>query len=97
MRNINQLSARLSARIAAGEVIERPESVLRELIDNSLDAGSDELVIEIENGGIDSIKVTDNGKGISREDLEVIATRHATSKIKAEDDLPYIQSPPLRS
>ena len=92
MRNINQLSARLSARIAAGEVIERPESVLRELIDNSLDAGSDELVIEIENGGIDSIKVTDNGKGISREDLEVIATRHATSKIKAEDDLYNIRT-----
>ena len=92
MRNINQLSARLSARIAAGEVIERPESVLRELIDNSLDAGSDELVIEIENGGIDSIKVTDNGKGISREDLEVIATRHATSKIKDEDDLYNIRT-----
>ena len=92
MKNINQLSARISARIAAGEVIEKPESILREVLDNSLDAGADEIVIEIENGGIDSIKVRDNGRGISEEDLHIIATRHATSKIRTEDDLYKIKT-----
>lgn len=92
MKNINQLSARISARIAAGEVIEKPESILREVLDNALDAGADEIVIEIENGGIDSIKVTDNGRGISEEDLHIIATRHATSKIRTEDDLYKIKT-----
>ena len=92
MRNINQLSSRVAARIAAGEVIERPESILRELLDNALDAGADEIVIEIENGGIDRVKVSDNGKGITRDDLAVIATRHATSKIEKEDDLYNIKT-----
>ena len=92
MRNINQLSAKISARIAAGEVIERPESILRELLDNALDAGANEIIIEIENGGIDSVKVTDNGRGIEKEDLEIIATRHATSKIKDENDLYNIKT-----
>lgn len=92
MRNINQLSSRVAARIAAGEVIERPESILRELLDNALDAGADEIVIEIENGGIDRVKVSDNGKGITRDDLAVIATRHATSKIEREDDLYNIKT-----
>ncbi len=84
---INRLPEKLSSRIAAGEVIERPESILRELIDNSIDAGADEIVIEIENGGIDRVRVRDNGKGIKEDDLAVIANRHATSKIKNENDL----------
>lgn len=87
MNKINLLSPLLSSRIAAGEVIERPESVLREFLDNAIDAGSSEISISIEGGGIDSISVSDNGGGILKEDLEIIASRHATSKIKEDDDL----------
>lgn len=92
MQSINKLSDRLAQRIAAGEVVERPESILREFIDNSIDAQSSEIIIEIENGGIDCVLVRDDGKGISREDLNVIANRHATSKIKNEDDLYNIRT-----
>ena len=92
MQSINKLSDRLAQRIAAGEVVERPESILREFIDNSIDAHSSEIIIEIENGGIDCVLVRDDGKGISREDLNVIANRHATSKIKNEDDLYNIRT-----
>lgn len=87
MRSINTLPDILAARIAAGEVIERPESVLRELMDNAVDSGADEILCYLENGGIDRISVIDNGDGISREDLEVIASRHATSKIRTQEDL----------
>ena len=84
---IKLLDARLASRIAAGEVIERPQSVLREFLDNSLDAGADEIRVEIEGGGIDRLSVIDNGSGISREDLGVLGNRHATSKLHDEDDL----------
>lgn len=87
MGRINLLDPLLSSRIAAGEVIERPQSVLREFLDNSLDAGSDDITVIIEGGGIDKLEVQDNGKGINREDLSLIATRHATSKIHKPDDL----------
>ena len=87
MNKINLLSPLLSSRIAAGEVIERPESVLREFLDNAIDSGSSEINISIEGGGIDSISVSDNGGGIFKEDLEIIASRHATSKIREDDDL----------
>ena len=87
MARINLLDPLLSSRIAAGEVIERPQSVLRELLDNALDAGADEIRVAIEGGGIDRLSVADNGSGIAREDLDLIGSRHATSKIHTQDDL----------
>ncbi len=84
---ITQLDPRLASRIAAGEVIERPQSIARELLDNAIDAGADEIRVEIDGGGIERLSVIDNGKGISRADLEKIGLRHATSKIREEDDL----------
>ncbi len=87
MKRINVLSPLLSARIAAGEVIERPQSVLREFLDNAIDSGANEIKVTVDGGGIDLVKVQDNGNGISREDLELIGQRHATSKIKDADDL----------
>ena len=87
MARINLLDPLLSSRIAAGEVIERPQSVLRELLDNAIDAGADEIRVSIDGGGIDRLSVSDNGSGIQREDLKLLGTRHATSKIHTQDDL----------
>lgn len=87
MGSINLLPPKLSARIAAGEVIDRPQAILREFLDNALDAKTDEIAVTIDGGGIDRIKVRDWGEGIKKEDLEIIASPHATSKIKKEDDL----------
>ncbi len=87
MKRISTLPDLVAARIAAGEVIERPESVLRELLDNAIDSNADEIVVEVDGGGVERISVIDNGSGISREDLSVIANRHATSKIHSGEDL----------
>ena len=87
MARINLLDPLLSQRIAAGEVIERPQSILREFLDNAIDAGADEIRTSIDGGGIDRLSVSDNGSGIAREDLKVLGNRHATSKIHLPDDL----------
>jgi DNA mismatch repair protein MutL len=87
MRKIKLLSPRLANQIAAGEVVERPSSVIKELMENSLDAGATRLDIDIEEGGIKLMRVRDNGGGIGKEDLPLALSRHATSKIYELDDL----------
>lgn len=87
MGKIKVLSEDLVSLISAGEVIENPSSIVKELIENSLDAGTDMMDISIEGGGIDRIVISDNGTGISREDCEVCLQRHSTSKISTKDDI----------
>ncbi|MFA5852839.1 MAG: DNA mismatch repair endonuclease MutL [Spirochaetales bacterium] len=87
MARIHLLPPETSRLIAAGEVIDRPASALRELIDNAIDSGALEINIEIEKGGIDLIRVSDDGLGMSREDLALSILEHATSKIESADDL----------
>ncbi len=79
-------------KIAAGEVIERPASVVKEVMENSIDAGATSITVEIRNGGISYIRVTDNGKGIMQDDLEIAFERHATSKLRSAEDLDEIKS-----
>ncbi len=87
MPKINVLPKHLAELIAAGEVVERPASVVKELLENSIDAGADKITVEIKNGGISYIRITDNGCGISREDIRNAFVSHATSKISSADDL----------
>ena len=89
---IRILAPDVAARIAAGEVVERPVSVVRELLDNAIDAGATRITLEIEDGGLSLIRVTDDGRGIQPEDLEVAFERHATSKIAALDDLGHVHT-----
>ncbi len=87
MPTIERLSPRLANQIAAGEVVERPASVIKEVLENSLDAGATRIEIDVEDGGIKLMRIRDNGNGIDKQDLSLALARHATSKIKLLDDL----------
>lgn len=92
MAHIHMLDSETIDKIAAGEVVEKPASVVKELVENSIDAGADKITVEIKEGGISLIRVTDNGCGIEKEDLEHAFMRHATSKILNIDDLNQLSS-----
>ena len=87
MGKINVLSFAVANLIAAGEVVDRPSSVIKELLENAIDSGADSITVEIQNGGVTYMRVTDNGCGISKDDLPIAIRRHATSKIKDAEDL----------
>jgi len=89
---IKVLPPEVTSKIAAGEVIERPSSVIKELVENSLDAGATEIAVEAQNGGVSFLRVTDNGCGLSAVEAEIAIRRHATSKITRLDDLEHIHT-----
>ncbi|GAK08953.1 DNA mismatch repair endonuclease MutL [Geomicrobium sp. JCM 19038] len=92
MNTIIQLDEHLSNKIAAGEVVERPASVVKELLENAIDAGSTEIDVAVEEGGLSSIVIIDNGHGVPEDEVELAFLRHATSKIKKESDLHRIET-----
>ena len=92
MNQIHKLDEYTINKIAAGEVVERPASVVKELVENSIDAQASAITVEIKDGGISLIRVTDNGIGIGKEDVTTALLRHTTSKIKAVEDLDKIES-----
>jgi len=91
-RRIIELPKSVADKIAAGEVVDRPLSIVKELVENSIDAGAGSVVVEIRNGGKSYIRVTDNGSGIEKDDVETAFRRHATSKIRSASDLDHITS-----
>lgn len=92
MSRIQLLSPRLANQIAAGEVVERPASVIKEILENSLDAGADKIDVDVEQGGVKLMRIRDNGFGIEKDDLSLALSRHATSKIKVLEDLEAVGS-----
>src|SRR5512139_790210 len=91
-KKIEVLPESISQIIAAGEVVERPASVLKELMENAIDAGSSEVTVELKAGGLQLVRVVDNGEGMDREDVPLALQRYATSKIKQAEDLYAIQT-----
>jgi DNA mismatch repair protein MutL len=92
MTKIKILSENLTNKIAAGEVVQRPASIIKELVENSIDAGADEIIVVIRNGGKSLCEVVDNGEGMNRDDLLLAFERYATSKIATVEDLGNIQT-----
>lgn len=92
MPRIHVLPEILASQVAAGEVVERPASVVKELMENSLDAGAADVLIEIERGGSALIRITDDGSGMDRDDALLSLERHATSKLRTSSDLNQIQT-----
>ena len=92
MKRIHLLSPRLANQIAAGEVVERPANIIKELVENSLDAGASRIEIDVEQGGIKLLRIRDDGHGIPKDDLPLALSRHATSKISTLDDLEAVHS-----
>ena len=92
MNRVKRLAAFVADQIAAGEVVERPASIVKELLENSLDAGAQQIEVRTEAGGVDLVWVRDSGGGIHADDLPLALQRHATSKISSADDLIGIDS-----
>ena len=92
MPKIIQLSSHIANLIAAGEVVERPASVVKELLENAVDAGASKVTVEMKDGGMTFLRVTDNGCGMSPEDARTAFLRHATSKLRAAEDLAAIST-----
>ena len=92
MSKINVLNKHIAELIAAGEVVERPSSVVKELVENAIDAKASSITVEIKNGGITHIRVTDNGEGIEKDDVKKAFLKNATSKILLADDLEKIST-----
>ena len=92
MSNIMLLDQETIDKIAAGEVVERPCSVVKELVENAIDAGATAITVEIKDGGISLIRITDNGCGIEREEVPLAFLRHSTSKIRSAEDLMCVHS-----
>jgi DNA mismatch repair protein MutL len=92
MRPIVKLSPEVIGKIAAGEVVERPAAAIKEMVENSMDAGASAVTIEIRDGGITYIRVTDNGSGIPQPQIRMAFERHATSKIITSEDLHHIET-----